>query len=109
MVDDPPLNEYEKIRLRLKIMWEGGLMGYIDYGVASCLYNRFKEDFDKIYYYDNLKQTKTNAKQLKLKIEELTLKIETLLDGNIKTMNMSSIKQEQYNNIDLNEYNYILD
>ena len=109
MVELQPLNKYEKIRLRLKIMWEGGLMEYIDYGVASCLYNRFKEDFDEIYKYDKLKQTKKNMKELKLKIEKLTLKIETLLDGNIKTMNMSSIKQEQYNNIDLNEYNYILD
>ena len=43
------LNEYEKIRLRLKIMWEGGLEGYIEYGVASCLYNKFKNQFDQLY------------------------------------------------------------
>ena len=43
------LNEYEKIRLRLKIMWEGGLEGYIDYGVATCLYNKFQKQFDALY------------------------------------------------------------
>ena len=94
------LNEYEKIRLRLKIMWEGGLSGYIDYGVASVLYNKFKKEFDEID--DSYK--KSNNKLIK----NLEKQIEIYLGGNIKSMNMWSIDTKKYNDIDFNDYNYIL-
>ena len=96
---DIQLNEYEKIRLRLKIMWEGGLEGYIEYGVASCLYNKFKNQFDQLY------KKISNQKLLNLKHD-----IEQFLDGNIDSMNMNSIDFSKYNtlNINFNDYNYIL-
>ena len=95
------LNEFEKIRLRLKIMWEGGLIGYMEYGVAKCLYIQFKEDFDDLYKYEN---------PPKRKVHKLTRKIETFLDGNITSMNMQSIDMKKYNEsgIDFNDYIYIL-
>ena len=93
------LNEYEKIRLRLKIMWEGGLEGYIDYGVATCLYNKFQKQFDALY------KKRSNKKIIDLKHD-----IEQFLDGNIDSMNMKSIDFNKYNalNFDVNDYNYIL-
>ena len=93
------LNEYEKIRLRLKIMWEGGLSGYIDYGVASCLYNKFEKQFDDLYKNRSDKR-----------IQNLKHDIEQFLDGNIDSMNMNSIDFSKYNtlNINFNDYNYIL-
>ena len=97
------LNEYEKIRLRLKIMWEGGLRSYIDYGVASCLYMKFKEDFDKISD-DPYKRSYNKIVKL------LEKKIENYLGGNIKSMNMWSIDTQKYleMGINFNDYNYIL-
>ena len=95
------LNEYEKIRLRLKIMWEGGLRGYIGYGVASCLYMKFKEYFDKISD-DPYKRSYNKIVKL------LEKKIENYLGGNIKSMNMWSIDTKQYSDININDYNYIL-
>ncbi len=101
---DCNLNEYEKIRLRLKIMWEGGLSGYIDYGIASCLRSKFKEEFDEILLLQEKSKIKSNKK-----IKELTKKIETFLDGNIKSMNMNSINMKNYKEVNLNDYNYILE
>ena len=96
---DIQLNEYEKIRLRLKIMWEGGISGYIDYGVASCLYNKFEKQFDDLYKNRSDKR-----------IQNLKHDIEQFLDGNIDSMNMTSIDFTKYNalNINFNDYNYIL-
>ena len=96
---DIQLNEYEKIRLRLKIMWEGGISGYIDYGVASCLYNKFEKQFDDLYKNRSDKR-----------IQNLKHDIEQFLDGNIDSMNMTSIDFSKYNalNINFNDYNYIL-
>ncbi len=68
---DYNLNEYEKIRLTLKIMWEGGLSNYIDYGVASCLYNSFKKEFDEIFL---LEEKQKYDGILELKIQELEKK-----------------------------------
>ena len=80
-------------------MWEGGLEGYIEYGVASCLYNKFKNQFDQLY------KNISNKKLLNLKHD-----IEQFLDGNIDSMNMTSIDFSKYNtlNINFNDYNYIL-
>ena len=96
---DIQLNEYEKIRLRLKIMWEGGLEGYMEYGVASCLYNKFEKQFDDLY------KNRSNKR-----IQNLKRDIEQFLDGNIDSMNMTSIDFTKYNalNINFNDYNYIL-
>ena len=96
---DIQLNEYEKIRLRLKIMWEGGLEGYMEYGVASCLYNKFEKQFDDLY------KNRSNKR-----IQNLKHDIEQFLDGNIDSMNMTSIDFTKYNalNINFNDYNYIL-
>ena len=96
---DMQLNEYEKIRLRLKIMWEGGLEGYMEYGVASCLYNKFEKQFDDLY------KNRSNKR-----IQNLKHDIEQFLDGNIDSMNMTSIDFTKYNalNINFNDYNYIL-
>ena len=96
---DIQLNEYEKIRLRLKIMWEGGLEGYMEYGVASCLYNKFEKQFDDLYKNRSDKR-----------IQNLKHDIEQFLDGNIDSMNMNSIDFSKYNtlNINFNDYNYIL-
>ena len=93
------LNEYEKIRLRLKIMWEGGLEGYIDYGVASCLHNKIQKQFDDLY------KKRSTKKLLNLKHD-----IERFLDGNIDSMNMNSIDFSPFNalNINFNGYTYIL-
>ncbi len=68
---DCNLNEYEKIRLRLKIMWEGGLSNYILYGVASCLYSKFRKEFDEIFL---LEENQEAEFKLNRKIEELTKK-----------------------------------
>ena len=96
---DIQLNEYEKIRLRLKIMWEGGLEWYMEYGVASCLYNKFEKQFDDLY------KNRSNKR-----IQNLKHDIEQFLDGNIDSMNMTSIDFTKYNalNINFNDYNYIL-
>ena len=96
---DIQLNEYEKIRLRLKIMWEGGLEGYMEYGVASCLYNKFEKQFDDLYKNRSDKR-----------IQNLKHDIEQFLDGNIDSMNMTSIDFSNYNTliINFNDYNYIL-
>ena len=114
------LNKYEKLRLRLKIMWEGGLSGYIDYGVARCLHQKFKEEFDEIFKLDKeiyelekIEQFNKNVNKkrraFKILIHKLTSKIEKYLDGNIDFFNMSSIDSKEYEGVDLNDYNYILD
>ena len=113
------LNKYEKLRLRLKIMWEGGLSGYIDYGVARCLHQKFKEEFDEIFKLEQElhelqkleKWDKNRNKKrttFKILIYKLTSKIEIFLDGNIDSMNMNSIDSKEYEGVDLNDYNYIL-
>ena len=96
---DIQLNEYKKIRSRLNIMWEGGREGYIEYGVASCLYNEFKNQLDQIY------KKISNKKLLNLKHD-----IEQFSDGNVDSMNMSSIDFRKCNalNINFNDYNYVL-
>ena len=96
------LNENEKIRLRMKIMWEGGLRSYIDYGVAHVLYKQFQNDFDMI---DDPYKKRNN----KL-VSNLEKKIEIYLKGNIKSMNMMSIDTKKIVElgIDINDYNYIL-
>ena len=80
-------------------MWEGGLEGYMEYGVASCLYNKFKTQFDALY-----------KKRSNKRIQNLKHDIEQFLDGNIDSMNMTSIDFSKYNalNNNFNDYNYIL-
>lgn len=117
MEETKPLNEYEKIRLRLKIMWEGGLSGYIEYGVAHCLYIAFMEDFKNIYRIEdeiellkkqNKKVTRKVIKTLILARNKLEAKLEVYLGGNIQSWNMKSIDPSTYEGVDLNDYNYIL-
>jgi len=87
-------NDYEKERLRLKIEWEGGLRSYIDYGISKYLYDEFKNEFDEIF------EIKRYTKRKNRLVNLLERKI-----GDFLTIeNKDGLKD-----VDLNDYNYILD
>ena len=43
--------DLEKERLKLKIIWEGGLEQFIKYGVGTKLYSKYKKEFDDLEIY----------------------------------------------------------
>ena len=48
--------DLEKERLKLKIIWEGGLEQFIKYGVGTKLYSKYKKEFDDLEIYTTKKQ-----------------------------------------------------
>ena len=43
------ITDEDKKRIARKMVWEGGLEEYMDYGVDDLLYNEFKEEFDSFF------------------------------------------------------------
>jgi hypothetical protein len=90
------LSNLEKARIKLKMEWEGGLKGYMSYGVSKELYDNFKDEFDKVYaFYERDKYTKeqkTSLKTLESKLEEF----------------FKDIDPKIYSDDELNSVNYIL-
>ena len=84
--------EVEWARLKAKMDWEGGLIGFMNYGIPKRLYNEYKNEFDEIYkFIDKMKYTK---KQNQL-IVTLELQIE------------SHFADVVYSDDELNQVNYI--
>ena len=94
MNDFKDYTDVEKERLKLKIKWEGGLLGYCDYGIAKRLYLKFENEFDKAYIKKYDKWNKTKIKHLEPQV-----------------MNYLNDRkyQKTYTDSELNDVNYIFD
>lgn len=86
--------EVEWARIQLKMEHEGGLRGFMDYGLPHRLYLMYEPELTKVYkFFDNDKWTK---KQIQL-FNTLESKIE------------SNFTDKEYNDDELNACNYIFD
>jgi hypothetical protein len=84
--------EVEWARLKAKMDWEGGLIGFMNYGIPTRLYNEYKNEFDEIYKFIDKKKYTKKQNQL---IVALELQIE------------SHFTDKVYSDDDLNAVNYV--
>lgn len=91
-------SEGEKLRIRLKMDWEGGLMGYLGYGIPYTLEHNFPLYFSILRELDRKHHGLYNKKQ-RLFIEDVS----NLIEMYLRTENDEDTFQG-----DLNDYNYIL-
>ena len=89
--------DLEKERLKLKIIWEGGLEQFIKYGVGAKLYSKYKKEFDNLEIYKNGYKIKNYYKLL------------SNLENLINTYLSERETYRQYTDKELNSVNYIFD
>ncbi len=100
-------SDVEKTRVLKKLNYEGGLLGYMGYGLAPRLYHKFKDDFK--YFYakedllrelrDNNRKFTRNEKLIKQQFKEF----ETIVIAYL------SVSDANYNDDELNAVNYVFD
>jgi len=89
--------DLEKERLKLKIIWEGGLEQFIKYGVGTKLYSKYKKEFDSLEIIKNGYKIK--------KYYKLLNNLESLI--NIYLSERETYRK--YTDEELNSVNYIFD
>jgi hypothetical protein len=93
------ITDLEKERILLKMKWEGGIIGLMNYGLPNKLYQLYKDDFDEVYKF--IDKSKYNKKQ-KNKIY--------ILDYHInKFLNLRTVYGVEYTDEELNSVDYIFD
>jgi hypothetical protein len=98
--------DVEKERILLKMKWEGGLIGYMGYGLPSKLYDLFKTDLDEVYEIiePTGKKKKTTKKERIEMNNKIQLTNEKIL-GFLKERNLYDVK---YTDDELNAVNDVL-
>lgn len=89
-------NNVEKARCLMKMEWEGGLLGFMNYGLPRRLYLKFKDELEDIYDSIEKKKTKKEKTLFQTKVNALECKITEYL----KT-------DEEFTDNELNDVNYI--
>jgi hypothetical protein len=89
--------DVEKTRILLKLNWEGGLLGYMSYGIAPRLYLKFKDEFD--YFYSKEDLIRSNHKKLTKQFKEFKEIINNYL----------TVPNVKYTDDELNAVNYVFD
>ena len=87
-------NEIEWRRIEMKMSWEGGLIGFMNYGLPKRLYNGYKDEFEEIYkFIDKEKYTK--------KQHGLINKLEAEIENNFT--------DKEFTDDEMNSVDYIFD